>query len=137
MRNLIKSVIVAACTLFIAETVSATTLVPKSECKNNTCENFRVGMYRVKNTLTMNFLMEKQKGERVILRLMDSKGKIIHEEVVGKSVQKYGRKFNFAEVQDGHYVLEAADENERIVKDIFLATNEVIEIQGRSLAEMN
>jgi hypothetical protein len=137
MKNLIKSILPFAFLVVVTGAVSAAVAVPKAECKNNRCENFQVGMYRVKNTLTMNFLMEKEKGQRVVLRLMDGKGKVIHEEYVSKSIRKFGRKFNFSEVPDGRYTLEISDENERIVKDIFLKTNEVMEVQGRNLAAMN
>ena len=135
MKTFIQSILCASFSLLLAVSVSATpTVDSKSECKNNTCENFRVGMYRIKSTLTMNFLMEKQRGQRVTLRLLDGKGKVLHEEFVGKSVNKYGRKFNFSEMQDGHYTLEVSDANERITKELFLATNEVVDLSGRTLA---
>jgi hypothetical protein len=136
MKKLIKSVFAAACVVWLGSSVSAAPVGPKAECKNNTCEKFRVGMYRVKNTLTMNFLMEKEKGERVTVRLMDAKGKIIHEECVGKSIRKFGRKFNFSEVEDGRYTLEISDDSERIVKNIFLSSREVMEV-SRSLVSLN
>jgi len=136
MKNVLKTILAAACVVWLTGSASAA-VEPKAECKNNTCQNFRVGMYRVKNTLTMNFLMEKEKGERVSLRLRDSRGKIIHEEIVGKAIRKFGRKFNFSEVEDGRYTLEIFDDKELIVKNIFLTSKEVLEVQGRSLVSMN
>ena len=138
MRNVIKSVIAAACgVLLLSANVSAAIVKPKAECKNNHCDNFSVGMYRVKNTLTMNLLLEKTKGERVAIRLLNDKGIVMHEEVVGKSLEKYGRKLNFSEVQDGNYTLEISDENEKIVKNINLTTNEVTETESRNLVAIN
>ena len=137
MKKVVKTILAAACVVWLSGAASAAVVEPKAECKNNTCENFRVGMYRVRNTLTMNFLMEKEKGERVSLRLRDSKGKIIHEEVVGKAIRKFGRKFNFSEVEDGRYTLEIFDDKEVIVKNIFLTSRDVMEVQGRSLVSMN
>lgn len=138
MKNVIKSILVAACgVLLLSANVSAAIIETKTECKNNNCENFKVGMYRVKDTVSMNVLLEKSKGERVYIKLMNSKGAVMHEEVVGKSLEKYGRKFNFQEIEDGNYILEISDENEKIVKNINLKTNEVTEIQARSLVAVN
>ena len=137
MEILKKSIVAAACgVLLLGANVSAA-FGPKAECKNNTCENFRVGMYRLKNTVTMNVLLEKSKGDRVMIRLMNEKGKVMHEEVVGKSSEKFGRKLNFSDAEDGNYVLEISDDNEKIVKNIHLTTNEVTEVKGRSLLTMN
>jgi hypothetical protein len=137
MGNVMKSIFGIACAALLAGHVTAMPVEPKAECKNNTCEKFRVGMYRIKNTLTMNFLMEKQKGEKVTVQLIDARGKVLHRELVGKSMVKFGRKFNFSEMRDGHYTLEVSDERERIVKNIFLRSKEVMEVQARTLVSMN
>ncbi|HEV7381603.1 MAG TPA: hypothetical protein VGN64_17515 [Dyadobacter sp.] len=138
MRKLLRNFALAACGIVLFNASSfAVPFDIKKECKNNSCENFSVGMYRVKNTLTMNVLMEKQKGEIVKLRLLDSKGKVVHEESISKSLQKFGRKLNFSEVTDGKYTLEISDEKEMIVKNINLTTNEVSEAPGRTLVAMN
>ena len=137
MEILKKSIVAAACGMLLLSANVSAAIGPKAECKNNTCENFRVGMYRLKNTVTMNVLLEKSKGDRVMIRLMNEKGKVVHEEIVGKSYQKYGRKLNFSDAEDGNYVLEISDDNEKIVKNIHLTTNEVTEVKGRSLLTMN
>ena len=61
--------------LFLNNNVSASPRVePKAECKNNSCEKFKIGMYRVRNSVSMNLLMEKDKGGKSrAIRLMDSK----------------------------------------------------------------
>lgn len=138
MKNVIKSFVAAACGVFLLNAnVSAALVETKAECKNNKCENFAVGMYRIKNTVTMNVLLEKSKGDRIIVRLLNEKGKVMHQEVLSRSLEKYGRKFNFSELEDGNYTLEISDDNEKIVKNIHLTTNEVTEVKGRSLIAMN
>lgn len=138
MRKLLRNFVLAACGIVALNvSVFAAPFDAKRECKNNSCENFKVGMYRVQNTLTMNVLMEKQKGESVKLRLLDSKGKVVHEETVSKSLEKFGRKLNFSEVTDGRYTLEISDDKEMIVKNINLTTNEVTEAPSRTLVAMN
>ena len=138
MRNVMKTIAAAAfALLFLNNNVSASPRVePKAECKNNSCEKFKIGMYRVRNSVSMNLLMEKTKGERVAIRLMDSKGKVLHEEYVPKYLSKYGRKLNFQEIKDGVYTLEVSDDHEKIVKNIYLATNEIREVE-RTLVGVN
>lgn len=137
MKNVIKTIAAAAFGLLLmGNVVSAATLDPKAECKNNMCEKFKVGMYRVRNTVSMNVLMEKQKGERVAIRLMDAKGKVMHEEYVPRNLSKFGRKLNFEQINDGIYTLEISNDHEKIVKSIYLATNEVTEVE-RTLVGAN
>ncbi|MCF0073529.1 hypothetical protein LZD49_23825 [Dyadobacter sp. CY261] len=128
MKNILKTA--AAFVLFvIASNVKADPIVsPKAECKNNTCEKFRVGMYRVRDTMSMNLMMEKDKGEKVTIRLLDSKGKLLHEEFVAKYLTKLGRKINFEEMSDGVYTIEISDDYEKIVKNVYLSTKEVREV---------
>lgn len=138
MRNILKTAVAATFALFtVAAQVQADPIVsPKAECKNNTCEKFRVGMYRVRNTMSMNLMMEKEKGEKVAIRLIDSKGKLIHEEFVPKYVTKTGRKISFDELGDGVYTMEISNDSEKIVKSIFLSTKEVREV-NRTLLGVN
>jgi hypothetical protein len=136
MRNVMKNLALgAAAILLLTNNLSATPIELK-ECKNNTCEKFRVGMYRVKDTVTMNLLIEKQKGERLAIRLLDQKGKVLMEDIVSKNADKIGRKLNFQEIEDGIYTLEVADGTEKVVKSIYLSTNEVREV-NRTLVGVN
>ena len=137
MRNVMKTVSAAAFgLLFVAGNVFAAPPIELKECKNNTCERFRVGMYRVKDTVTMNLLVEKEKGERLSIRLMDQKGKVLMEDITPRQIEKFGRKLNFSEIQDGVYTLEVADGTEKVVKSIYLSTNEVREV-NRTLLGVN
>jgi hypothetical protein len=138
MRKSLKNFALTACGIILLNVSAfAFSVDTKSECKNNSCENFKVGMYRVKNTLTMNVLMEKQRGERVKICLRNSSGSILHEETVPKSLEKFARKFNFSEIADGKYTLEISDDNEKVVKNINLTTNDVSEYTARTLVAMN
>ncbi|WP_031530583.1 hypothetical protein [Dyadobacter crusticola] len=138
MKNILKSVAAAAFSLFLLnqEAFAIDPTEAKSQCKNNTCEKFRIGMYRVRDTETMNLLVEKQKGEKLSIRLTDHKGTVLHEEMVGKSVMKFGKKLNFSQMRDGNYTLIVSDETEKVVKNIFLSTNEVREV-NRLLVGLN
>ncbi len=138
MKRLMKCFAIAVCGLMYVDTPAVALPVEvKKECKNNSCENFKIGMYRVVNTLTMNVLLEKEKGEQVDISLRDSAGKVIHQERVGKLAKKFGVKLNFSEVPDGRYTLEVSNAHESIVKKIDLSTNEVKESDMRTLVAMN
>lgn len=104
---------------------------------NKYYEPFRVGMYRVKNTLMMNVLVEKEKNTRVHIRLVDSNGKILHQEYVGKGIEKIGQKFDFSEISDGDYKIEIVSGEEKITKNVSLATTEIAEVAGRKLVALN
>lgn len=138
MSNILKTAAAATFALFVLTAqVEADPIVgAKTECKNNTCEKFRVGMYRVRDTMSMNVMMEKEKGERVAIRLLDSKGKILHEEFVPKYLTKVGRKLSFDEMSDGVYTIEISNDYEKIVKSVFLSTKEVREV-NRTLIGSN
>lgn len=138
MKQLMKCFTIAAFGLIqLSASAFALPIESKRECKNNSCENFKIGMYRIQNTLTMNVLLEKEKGDKVKISLRNSKGKVIHEQLVGKSAKKFGLKLNFSEVEDGRYTLEVSDSHEAIVKNIDLSTHEVKESDTRTLVTMN
>ena len=129
MKNLLQSIAAVALSASIfSHSMAALPIDPKIECKNNTCETFRIGMYRVKNTETMNLLVEKDKGQRLEIKLTDFKGKVLHDEMIPRAARKFGQKLNFAALQDGTYTLEISTDNEKIVKSIFLSTDEVREV---------
>ncbi|TDB63976.1 hypothetical protein [Arundinibacter roseus] len=139
MKNLKKMWAVALCGVLMNGSVWAeTTLKPTvQECKNNSCESFQVGMYRVKDSLSMKLLLEKQAGERVVVRLLNQSGETLHEEFLGKKMKKYARSFDFSQIKDGRYTLEISNGDERILKEIRLSTTDLIETPARTLVAVN
>lgn len=134
MKNVKRMLVVALCGILMSSSVWAVT--PR-DCKNNKCETFEVGMYRVKNSLSMRLLMEKNLGERVSVRLLNDNGQTLYEEVVGKHTNKYARNFDFSQIQDGSYILEITNGEERVEKDINLSTNSIVEMPKRTLVAVN
>jgi flagellar hook assembly protein FlgD len=138
MKKSLNTIAAAALVLFLFNVnLSAAVIETKTECKNNTCEKFRVGMYRIKNSLTMKLLMEKDLGGRVEIRLLDEKGRVVHDEYVGKSMRKFGRNLNFSDAQDGNYTLEISNDHEKIVKTIRLSTADLNEVDRRLVVGLN
>ncbi|MBU1822094.1 MAG: hypothetical protein KKG00_11370 [Bacteroidetes bacterium] len=134
MKNVKRMLVVALCGVMMSGSVWA---VAPRDCKNNKCGSFQVGMYHVKNTLSMRLMMEKNRGEKVLVRLLNNKGQVLHEEMVGKRTNKYARKFDFSQIQDGSYTLEITNGEERVQKDINLSTAGVVEMPKRTLVAIN
>lgn len=136
MQNLMKTLAIGAFAILTLNDNLSAAPIELKECKNNTCEKFRVGMYRVNDTVTMNLLIEKEKGDRLAIRLLDQKGKVLMEDIVPRNIDKLGRKLNFSEIEDGIYTLEVANGTEKVVKSIYLSTSEVREV-NRTLVGVN
>jgi hypothetical protein len=66
--------------IFTFSTVLATEPI---ETKNE--KTFDVGMYRIANSMKVNVLIEKLKGNKVEITLKDSKNETIYSELVGKN----------------------------------------------------
>ncbi|GHB72032.1 hypothetical protein [Persicitalea jodogahamensis] len=98
---------------------------------------FEVGMYRIQKSLKMRLLLEKKPGKTVSVRLLDQQGHVLHDEVVGRQMHKYGRSFDFSQMEDGRYTLEISDGKELIQKDIKLNSAEVKETPKRTLVAEN
>ncbi|WP_215240246.1 hypothetical protein [Dyadobacter helix] len=131
MKIFKKTFVVTALLLavFSAGELAASPLRPKKECKNNECQTFKVGLYRIKDTYAVKLLLEKQQGEKVSVRLLDRSGKILHQEYVGSHLNQYGRKFNLEELGDGDYTLEISNNSEKIIRNIQLKTSKAMEVK--------
>ncbi len=100
-------------------------------------QTFEVGMYRIKDSLKMRLLLEKKAGEKVMVRLLNPQGKVLHEEVVGKRQQKYGRNFDFSQTQDGRYTIEITNHDEVVKRSVNLTTTDLVETPARTLVALN
>jgi hypothetical protein len=137
MKNLRNTFLAAMFGLSVCSFAFAGQPHTRNASGNTYYEPIRVGMYRIKNSLVMNMLVEKQKKASLHIRLLDSKGKVLHEEYVGKGIEKVGQKFDFSQISDGQYTIEVASGEEKIIKNISLATTEVTEVAGRKLVALN
>ncbi|MPR37285.1 hypothetical protein [Salmonirosea aquatica] len=95
--------------------------------------SFRIGMYRVKNSLTMNLLIEKRLGDQLVVMLLDERGRELHRESLGRRQQKYARLLNFAETVDGTYTVVVRNGAEEITRQIRLSTQTLYEMPKRLL----
>jgi hypothetical protein len=137
MKNLKQTSIAVMFCLFISGSAFAGQTKFQNAAESQNSEPLRVGMYRVKNSLAMNVLVEKEKKSRINIRLLDNTGKVLHQEFVGKGIEKIGQKFDFSQISDGQYTIEIVSGNEKIVKNISLATTEIAEVAGRKLVALN
>lgn len=130
MKNVKKMLAVALCSLMMFPALAKTDGPDYPPQKPHT---FEVGMYRVKDSLKMRLLLEKEAGEKVMVRLLNAQGQVLHAEVVGKRQQKYGRSFDFSQIKDGRYTLEVANRDEVIKRSINLTTTDLMETPARTL----
>jgi hypothetical protein len=137
MKNLRKTSIALMLGLFIGGFASAQPLQSQNADGQKYYEPFRVGMYRVKNTLSMNVMVEKEKKARLHIRLLDSNGKLLHQEYVGRGIERVAQKFDFSQIHDGQYTIEIRSGEDKSVKMISLATTEIAEVTGRKLVALN
>ena len=99
-------------------------------------KTFGIGLYRVQESMTMRLTMEKKSGEKVIVRLLNQQGQVLHQEVVGRQTKMYGCSFDFSTTKDGSYTIEVINGNEVQRKTIKLSTTTVVETPARTLVAM-
>ena len=135
MKYLRKMLTVALCGILLSATSARANDGPG--CTQKKPATFEVGMYRVKDSLKMRLLLEKKLGEKVHLRLLNKKGQVLHEEVLGKRMRKYGRNFDFSQIKDGSYTIEAVNGDEVVRRSIRLTTTDLVETPARTLVALN
>lgn len=133
MKNVKKMLAVALCSLMMFPALADY----GADHQQKKPHTFEVGMYRVKDSLTMRLLMEKKAGEKVTLRLLDPQRQVLHEEVIGKRQQKYSRDFDFSQIKDGRYAIEVVNHDEVVKKSINLTTADLVETPTRTLMAVN
>ena len=134
MKNVKKMLAVALCSLMMFPAVASDNDVDNQQRKPHT---FEVGMYRVKDSLKMRLLLEKKAGEKVMVRLLNPQGQVLHEEVVGKRQEKYGRNFDFSQIKDGRYTIEITNRDEVVKRSVNLTTTDLVETPARTLVALN
>ncbi len=142
MRTVTKTLMIALCSVLMSGAVSATDPAAALQTEVGQTDDaakkapFRVGMYRIIHSLTMNVLVEKQLGERVVVKLLDPRGHVLFEDILGRKQQKYGRKFDFSQVADGRYSMVITNGDKEVVNDIQLATYTLYEMPARNLVTL-
>jgi hypothetical protein len=145
MRNRTTTLTIALCGILVGGMVSAsgTQPTPSAQAEVGTTDAsvqkapFRVGMYRVLRSLTINILVEKKPGEVVYVKLLDQKGHVLFKDNLNRRQQKYGRKFNFSQVPDGQYFVVISNGEHEVIKDIRLSTQSLYEMPARQLVAIN
>ncbi|MGX7686251.1 hypothetical protein [Flectobacillus sp. BAB-3569] len=93
----------------------------------NKTKTFEVGMFKSKNSLNMNLMLEKVTDKKVKIILKDPSGKVLHQEYVAKNTPSYYGKFDMSQLEDGVYTFEITDGTEKIIKTVNLQSPETQE----------
>lgn len=103
MKNQIKPIITAL--LLGAFTFASAKTLPVSP----KLKSFATGIYKLDGKPIFNVNINKLKGAVVTIVIKDSKGEIVFEDMMRKSVTTYRTKINMAELKKGKYTLELND----------------------------
>jgi hypothetical protein len=113
-------------TLAIVLLASATTFAATTEDDKKTVkqpETFEIGMYNVKNTSKIRLMLEKAKGDVLVIKLRNETGDVLHKEVVNKRSTFYSTNFQLDGLEDGNYQFEIESNNEKVVREVTVSTN--------------
>lgn len=103
---------------------------PVSTAKPKT---FEVGLYNIKQTSKVKVFVEKNKGEKLLIRLKNEQGDVLHTEAIGKSQTTYKGSYDLEQLQDGKYTFEIENSAERLVKSVQISTQKPVEVEKREV----
>lgn len=122
MKNLTKNFAIALVAgIFTFSSVLATEPIATKLDAN---KSFDVGMYRIVNSMKVNVMIEKLKGNVVKISLKNDKNEVIYTEIVGKKAIKFAKKFDLTGLADGKYRFDISSGKETITKEINLETHQ-------------
>lgn len=112
MKNQIKTIVTAMllATTFMA---NARTLPATPSVKS-----FAASLYKIDNKEAINLFVNKIKGTKLKLEILDQKGAILYSQVLSKKATKFRTKFNFANLTKGKYTIKLTDSNTVELKTI-------------------
>lgn len=88
---------------------------------------YKVGMYVSQKTTTLNVMVEKQAGNKVIIRLKNSEGQLLATQAIKGSEERSWSKFNLSDLTDGTYKVEITNGQDVTVKEITLSTQKPVD----------
>ena len=100
-------------------------------------KTFDISLYRVQQSMTVCLSVEKEVGEKVLVRLLDTKGEELHRESLGRHTNKYVRRFDLGNLTDGSYTIEVRNGGEVIRKLVNLSSVQPVENSRRTLVALN
>lgn len=118
MKKLFKTFAVV---LLASATTFAALIEDKKEVKQP--KTFDIGMYNIKNTSKIRLMLEKAKGDVLIVQLRNEAGDVLHKEVVNKRNTFYSANFQLDGLKDGTYQFEIESNNEKVVREVTVSTN--------------
>lgn len=100
-------------------------------------KTFDISLYRVQHSMTVCLSVEKEAGNKTIIRLLNQRGEALHTEVVGRLAQKYSRRFDLSGVADGVYTIEVRNGQEVMHRSVSLTTEVPAPRPDRLLTAVN
>ena len=114
MKNLVKSLLCAFAFSFV---IVFSASADDKEAKKIT--GFGTGIYTTKEgKIRVN--VDKFNKKATVILLEDSKGKVLHQEVVGKNETKFRRLLDMSQLPTGEYTLKITSDGEKQIKKLGL-----------------
>ena len=114
MKNLVKSLLYAFAFSFV---IVFSASADDKEAKKIT--GFGTGIYTTKEgKIRVN--VDKFNKKATVILLEDSKGKVLHQEVVGKNETKFRRLLDMSQLPTGEYTLKITSDGEKQIKKLGL-----------------
>ncbi len=112
MKNQIKLI---ATTLLLATTMMANaSTLPTAP----TVKSFAASLYKIDNKEAVNLFVNKLKGTKLKLEILDQKGVVLYRQVLNKKATKFRTKFNFANLKNAKYTIKLSEGNNVELKTI-------------------
>ncbi|CAH0996287.1 hypothetical protein EMA8858_02418 [Emticicia aquatica] len=96
-------------------------------------KTFKVGMYRIVNSMKVNVIIEKKEGKALEISLKNERNETIYTEFVSKKTNKLSKKFDLTGLADGKYHFDITNGKETITKEINLETHQPIPADYRTV----
>lgn len=100
-------------------------------------KTFDISLYRIQQSMTVCLSVEKAVGEKVLVRLLNTKGEELHRESLGRHTDKYACRFDLGSLTDGAYTVEVRNGAEVMRKLVNLSTVQPVESSSRTLVALN
>lgn len=124
-----------ATTLVCALALSSTVAFASDPTEDKKAKPLQIGAFATKDS-KIQMAVRKGVGEKAIITLRDAKQNVIHEEIMGKKLEKFDARFDVSALAEGEYTLEVTSGKEKIQKQVSIKpAKEVAPLRRVSLSK--
>ena len=121
MKNLLKTFAV----LFLASVTTFAGTNPTSSVDDEK-NSIKFGMYFNQDSEKIRTFYEKETGEKLEVRFIDSDGKVISQTGISKKLTSAQMDIDVSQLVDGNYTIEVTSENEVLTREVVINTSKPV-----------